>query len=178
MKNFFVFLCDILEAIFIRPAYDADPQNHPMNQEPELPGIPVAPPPVSMPETTSPVPPAAPKYVWDTRAKVIHSCRVIMDEYHIGWKDKATICSVIEGESNFNIHAINHNTNGSIDYGLVQMNSQYWIGPGKYFKDVDEVYTKPEKSVRFICESFLAGRIDRWYAYTNGSYKKFLANYL
>lgn len=142
-----------------------------MNQEPAQQPQPVA-------EPAKPTPPPVAKYAWDTRPKVIHSCRVIMDEYHISWKDKALLCSVIEGESNFNIRAINHNKNGSSDYGLVQMNSQYWIGPGKYFANENEVYAKPEKSVRFLCESFLAGRLDRWYAYTNGSYKKFMPKYL
>lgn len=166
------FFAELLQNLFNRPAYECDPKDLPMNQPP------IEPPPTPPPFPVPPAVPEASAYRWDTRANIIHSCRVIMDEYHIGWNDKAKLCGVIEGESNFNIRAVHHNTNGSADYGLVQMNSRYWIGPGKLFRDVEEVFTVPEKSVRFLCESFLEGKLDRWYAYQNGSYKQFEHKYL
>lgn len=101
-----------------------------------------------------------------------------MDEYGFSWKTKAVLCSVIEGESDFNIKAVHNNTNGSSDYGLVQMNSQYWIGPGKLFRDRDEVFDNPEKSVRFLCDSFKQGKLCWWYAYKNRSYEKYMHKYL
>lgn len=115
-----------------------------------------------------------PKYLWDTVEHTRHSCRVIMDTYGFTPQIKDLLCAVIMAESGMKIRAINHNTNGSYDYGLVQMNSTYWVGKGKLFESEQEVYDHPEKSVKFICDSYKQGRLDRWYAYTNGSYKKYL----
>lgn len=97
-----------------------------------------------------------------------------MDTYKIKWTDKDLICAVIQAESNFNIKAVNKNTNGTNDYGVAQINDYFWIGEHKYFKSVEEVLNNPEKSIRFMCEMFLAGRLALWCAYTNGSFKKFL----
>lgn len=113
---------------------------------------------------------------WSNPVDVRHSIRVICDEQGLSVSDKNLICAVIQAESGFDVHAIHKNNNGSTDYGLVQMNDKYWIGNGKYFKDINEVYADPKKSVLFIIDSFKQGRLDRWYAYTNGSYKKYLTS--
>ncbi|KAM6985758.1 lysozyme C II-like [Aplochiton taeniatus] len=34
-------------------------------------------------------------------------------------------------ESSYNTDAINHNTDGSTDYGIFQINSRYWCNDGK-----------------------------------------------
>ncbi|XP_006267124.1 lysozyme C-like [Alligator mississippiensis] len=34
-------------------------------------------------------------------------------------------------ESNFNTNAINHNSDGSTDYGILQINSRWWCNDGK-----------------------------------------------
>ena len=34
-------------------------------------------------------------------------------------------------ESNYNTEAINHNTDGSTDYGIFQINSRYWCDDGR-----------------------------------------------
>ncbi|KAM9338287.1 lysozyme C-like [Symphorus nematophorus] len=36
-----------------------------------------------------------------------------------------------EGESRFNTQAINHNTDGSTDYGIFQINSRWWCNDGR-----------------------------------------------
>lgn len=115
------------------------------------------------------------KYKWGNPTEVRHSCRLIMDEYNLAWKEKDLLCAVIQAESGFNPKAINgKNTNGTKDYGLVQVNDKWWIGPGRYFASVEEVLNNPEKSVRFIVEQYKAGNLRWWCAFTNNSYKKYL----
>lgn len=124
--------------------------------------------------TTPPKPITVIKYQWDTRNSAKHSCRLIMDEHGLAWKEKDLLCAVIEAESGFKINAVNHNTDGTSDYGICQINTRYWIGPGKYFSSKEEVFEKPEKSVRFMCEKYRAGHLHYWAAYQNKSYLKFL----
>ena len=112
--------------------------------------------------------------MWDTVANTRHSCRVIMDTYGFLPKVKDLLCAVIMSESGMNIRAINHNKNGSYDYGLVQVNSTYWVGKGKYFESEQEVYDHPEKSVKFLCDSYNEGKLNRWYGYTNKSYLRYM----
>lgn len=127
-----------------------------------------------------PVPPApvveAPKskFAWDTKENARHSCRVVMDEYSLQWVEKDLLCAVIEAESGFNTRAVNKNKNGTADYGIVQLNDKYWIGPGKLFPSIEEVFTYPEQSVRFMVESFQQGHLNRWAAYNNKSYVAYL----
>ena len=118
--------------------------------------------------------PQAP-YDWSSPAAARHSCRVIMDEYNLRWSEKDLLCAVIQGESGFDIHAVGKpNYDGSQDYGIVQMNSKFWIGEGKLFKNPQEVFDDPPKSVRFMVDSYKEGHLKWWIAYKNGSYKKFL----
>lgn len=136
------------------------------------------------PETEEPpaTEPPKPKYVWSNRPSVIHSCRVIMDEHGLKWQDKATLCAVIKAESNFNTQAVNNNfVNGKIassDWGICQINDFWWIGDSKYFKSVEEVLNYPEKSVDFMCKMYTAGKLGLWCAHKNGSYKKYVQEFL
>jgi hypothetical protein len=111
--------------------------------------------------------------LWDTPEQARHSARVIMDEYGLSWATKNLLCAIIKAESGFNIHAVNHNPHSS-DFGIVQMNDRLWIGPGKYFSSVEEVYNNPAKSVRFLVDAYIKNRLGWWMAYTNGSYRRFL----
>ena len=129
------------------------------------------------PPTTPLEPPTVPlneaKYCWEGIVAAKHSCRLIMDDFNLTWKEKNLLCAVIQAESGFNIKA-KHDNGTSADWGICQINDFWWIGEDKYFKSVEEVLNEPEKSVRFMCESFKSGHLNRWCAYTNGSYKKFL----
>lgn len=122
---------------------------------------------------------------WNSPLAVRHSIRVMCDDAGLPlvrsvnvdgkyYFPKDIITAVIHAESGFDIKAIHHNNNGSTDYGLVQMNSEYWIGPGKLFKDVQEVYNDPAKSVKFMIDSYNTGHLNRWYAYTQNAYKRYL----
>jgi hypothetical protein len=117
---------------------------------------------------------SAPELLWDNPQNVRHACRVVMDEFGLSWADKDLLCAVIQAESGLDIHAKHINTNGSIDHGLVQVNSEFWIGPGKLFSSVEEIYNNPAKSVRFMVESYKTGHLTRWYAFTNKSFLKFM----
>lgn len=145
----------------------AHPDAKPTDVVPEPPQAPPQP----QPEAPKP---EEPKYKWSTKAEARHSVRVICDEYYLTWVEKDLICAVIEAESNFNIQAVNKNSNGTVDYGICQINSHWWVGPGKLFASAEEVLTHPEESVRFMVESQQQGHLDRWSAFKNNSYKKFL----
>lgn len=137
------------------------------------------------PDTLVPDPgpaPEVPKYLWDTRANIIHSIRVLCDEYGLSWTEKADLCATIEAESNFNLKAKNQNKRGgkviSTDWGIVQINDFYHIGTGKSFPSVEYVLDNPEKCVRFMIVNFEAGKKDWWIAYKSGAYRKFVKKYL
>lgn len=121
-------------------------------------------PPITPPETL----------LWDTRNNARYSSRVIMDTFNLTWNQKDILCAVLEAESGFKINATNKNTNGSSDFGIAQINDKWWIGAGKYFASVEEVLTKPEKSIRFMCERYKEGKLTLWVAFNNGSYKRFM----
>lgn len=116
-----------------------------------------------------------PKFLWGTPEDARHSVRVMCDEAGMAVKDKNILCATIGGESGWKISAIGPvNKDGTRDYGICQINDYWWIGPGKYFASVDEVMNNPEKSVKFMIDQYKHGNIYWWYAFTNGSYKKFL----
>lgn len=124
-----------------------------------------------------------PKYFWDTAEDARHSCRVIMDEegltyaktlvdgvYH---KAKDVLCACIKQESNFNNKAVGDNGT-SKDWGIVQINDFYQIGPGKPFASVDEVVNNPDKAVRFMIKMYKAGKLGLWSSFSTGAFKKYL----
>lgn len=135
---------------------------------------------IMTPEETPTVPeppkeePKAPLYDWSTPEKARHSARVVMDTFNLTWAEKDLLCAVIMAESGFNPKAINHNKNGSTDYGLCQMNNAYWIGKGRYFDTPEEVFNFPEKSVEFMVNAYKSGKLNWWVAYKSGAYKKYL----
>ena len=90
---------------------------------------------------------------WATVQHARHNARVLMDAAGLNVHEKDLLCAVIMAESGFLVHAINHNTNGSTDYGIVQMNTGYWIGQGKYFATVQEIYDNPGKSIQFMIDA-------------------------
>lgn len=88
-----------------------------------------------------------PKYKWDTRENSRHSCRVIMDEYNLSWKEKDLLCDICQCESEFNPNAKLINNPQSIDRGLFQWNSFY-------HPDItDEMAYNPETATRLACKA-------------------------
>lgn len=126
-----------------------------------------------LPVTTESTPSEPPKLLWDTPKQAWHSVRVICDEMRLTYDQKNEICYTIWGESNFNIKAIGKpNKNGTRDYGLCQYNNgtnakgvPFWIGEGATFASVEEVMSNPEKCVRVMIKTYLAGNIRWWYGH-------------
>lgn len=115
------------------------------------------------------------KYDWSTQEKARHSVRLICDEEGLSVKDKNDLCATVGGESGWRPEAIGKvNFDGTRDYGIVQINEKYWIGKDKLFPSTDYVLNNPEVCVRWMCKQWKAGNKNWWYAYKNGSYKKFL----
>lgn len=63
----------------------------------------------------------------------IDTIRKKADEHGIS---AALIAAIIKRESNFNPHAVGHNTNGTTDYGLMQINSNTFADVGISLDDV------------------------------------------
>jgi hypothetical protein len=133
-------------------------------------------------ELPPPVTPMPAKYLWDDPVNVRHSCRVIMDEYGLTWKEKDLLCAVIQAESGFDPKAKNtKNKNGTSDWGICMFNDgknakgqAYWIGKNADFASVEEVLSDPAKCVRVMIREYKKGNLKWWAAYTNGSYLKYL----
>lgn len=133
-------------------------------------------PPVS-PETppTRPVEEPSPKYLWDTPTNARHSVRVICDEEGLDIEQKNTMCATIGAESGWTTTAIGKpNSNGTRDWGIVQLNDGLWIGQGKPFLTTDYVLTHPEECVRWMSKQWKLGHRNWWIAYKNKSYLKYM----
>lgn len=143
----------------------------------QLPPVPLqtAPEPMPPPQQPIPVPvPAAPKYLWDTKANIRHSIRLICDELELTLIEKNIICAVIQAESGFNLKVERYNTDArkSIDYGLCQYNSYWYISGGLITKD--QALNDPEFCVRLMTRRYRLGFLKDWVAYSTGLYKKYL----
>jgi len=83
------------------------------------------------------------------------------------------IMAVISAESGWNTKAVNKNTDNSIDYGLCQYNS-YW-----YIEKMDlitkwEALNDYKKCIEVMVDRYKGGNLKDWSAYKFGTYKKFL----
>jgi hypothetical protein len=119
------------------------------------------------------------KYLWDTKENARHSIRVICDEEGLTVDEKNLICAVIEAESGFLNTAKNYNRNTkgeitSTDWGIIQLNDRYHVGPKGEFKNVGYVLANPDVMVRWMIKMYRQGHINWWCAYVNGSYKRYL----
>ena len=140
-----------------------------------------------------PTPPAAPVYLWDTHDDARHSVRLICDEEGLPltptvlidgklYLEKDVVCACIEQESHFLTNPKpNQNKDPktgavwSTDYGIVQVNDHFHIGPGKDFPSVEYVIANPEACVRWMVRIMKAtGKLQPWSSYTTGAFKKYL----
>lgn len=110
-----------------------------------------------------------------------HSTRVICDEMGATIDQKNRICGIVYQESEFKKGAIGKpNKNGTIDYGIAQFNNgsirgvPLWIGKGAAFASKDEVLNDPEKCIRLMIKTCLAGHWDWWSSYSSGAYEQWL----
>lgn len=142
--------------------------------------LPPQPPQVPLP-APEPVKTAPTAYLWDTPEHAYHSVRVLCDEARLTLEQKNVICACIYQESGFKNGAINHNTDShghirSTDWGIIQINDHYHIGPGKDFPSVEYVLQRPEIVVAWMIGLFKAGKLNLWVSYSSGAYKAWLAS--
>lgn len=79
--------------------------------------------------------------------------------------DTNTALAVMYAESRCNPTAVNHNTNGTQDTGLFQLNSAYWkqtFDPEENVAEAYRIYTRWGYS------------FNAWVAYTSGAYARYL----
>jgi len=119
-----------------------------------------------------------PELKWGTQEEAIHSSRMIMDEYGLTWKEKALLCSIIMCESGFNIKATHKNDNGTTDFGIVMVNSYYWIGEDKKFPSSDYVLNNPEVCVRWMIKEYQRGNLKWWECYKQNIHQKYMPRFL
>jgi hypothetical protein len=117
-------------------------------------------------------------YKWDTTANSRHSVRVICDEMGLTLAEKNLICACIQQESNFNNKAIGRNMKDgkvlSTDWGIVQINDYWHVGPGKKWSSVQQILDNPDKAVKWMIQMYKQGLLKLWVSYTSGAYKKYL----
>lgn len=99
--------------------------------------------------------------------------------------DYKVLMATIEAESGWDTRAIGLNLNGSRDFGVCQINDEWWIGSNSkaaqsneyYFPSSDYVLNNPKECIDWMIKQWVKGRQNYWYGYKNGVYKKFLNNY-
>lgn len=80
--------------------------------------------------------------------------------------DVNLVLAIMKAESGCNPNAVNYNTNGTKDTGLMQLNSAYWkqtMDPEENIAEAYRIYTR------------WGNTFNAWCAYTNGSYLKYLS---
>jgi hypothetical protein len=84
------------------------------------------------------------------------------------------LVATIACESGFNQYAQNKNADGTVDYGICQLNSYWYIGATKVVKTPQEALNNPELCIRVMVGQFLNGRPQDWVCYSTGKYIKYL----
>lgn len=108
-----------------------------------VPNVPVEPPqPIIVP----------PKYLWDTQVNIIHSMRMIGDEFFLSVLQKDLLCDICRCESGFKLTAKLVNSPTSIDRGLFQWNNKY------HPEITDAIAYDPEKATRLACQAIKSGK--------------------
>jgi len=136
----------------------------------------------NMPENSSSVAasnPDVPNPDWTYRPYAYHNVRVICDLAGLSLAEKNLICACIRVESDFDIGAKHENkdANGNVlstDWGIVQVNDFYHIGPGKDFPDVEYVLSHPQECVQYMVNMYKHGLLKMWVSFSSGAYKQYL----
>ncbi len=97
--------------------------------------------------------------------------RIIMEKEGLAEKECDLLVAVIKSESGMNTKAINVNSDGSRDYGLIQANERWYIP--KYLTKW-EALNDTEKCVKVLIRRYREGFLKDWYGYRYNFYKKFL----
>ncbi len=128
-----------------------------------------------------------------------HNVRVLCDLAGLTFPTKQLITACIQIESNFQSYYLEdpinekalwgtpvkhqnmvHGKLSSTDWGIVQINDYWNIGPGKPFGSVQQVLSNNQSCVQFMIQMQKAGQIRLWDSYINlmaGKYLKVAAQY-
>lgn len=113
------------------------------------------------------------KFAWDNQTLARMSVREICDDEGLSVAEKNLICAVIQAESGFKIDAVNKNSDNSVDYGICQLNS-YWYIQRMKLVTKEQALGDPEFCVRLMIKRYRKGFLKDWAAFNNNSYKKYL----
>ncbi len=117
---------------------------------------------------------------WSNPHHAYHNVRVLCDRAGLSHTQKDVLCACLYQESQFLNSAIGHNRNKagqitSTDWGIVQCNDWFNIGPGKTWPSVEYVVNHPEELVNWMIHIYKnTGRLQPWASYTSGAYGKWL----
>jgi hypothetical protein len=102
--------------------------------------------------------------------------RLTCQEQGINAKDTEIIVAICYAESGMNPHAIHHNENGTTDYGILQINDFWHIGPKKDFPTSDYVLQNPQACIVWMCGLIKKNEnnFNLWSTYKSNAYKKYL----
>lgn len=154
---------------------------------PEPQNGPVSPVPAPVEEKPAPGPdPRIAELSWADPKGAYKLTRIMCDEMGLTKRQKDILCACIFQESRFMNRypngkpVINQNKkNGQVwstDYGIIQVNDYWHIGPGKTFPSVAYVMDNPDKMVRWMVrEMKRTGRLQPWSSYVSGAYKQWLS---
>ena len=105
-----------------------------------------------------PPPPPPPETIQDM-------VRRICKEEELTPEMSERLFKTIKCESDFNPKAIHKNTNGTTDYGIIQANDKWYIGPGKPIPNIDTALNNPQFCVRVMARAFKQGNARHWVCY-------------
>lgn len=137
--------------------------------------------------TPAPEPPKQPPVVplsFKIPKEAYHATRVLCDQNRLSFDEKNTICACIYQESEFynylpngkpvsNANIVNGHV-ASTDWGIVQINDYYHIGPHKDFPTVQYALDNPEQTVNWMIHMYKVGLLKQWVSYSSGAYKRWL----
>ncbi|HEX3861307.1 MAG TPA: hypothetical protein VHY35_06395 [Stellaceae bacterium] len=122
---------------------------------------------------------------WVSGPVARHNVRAICDleGLTLAQKEDVTACVYVESQFTLNATHLNyavdevtgHRYLASTDYGIVQVNDYWHIGPGKDFPSAEYVLNNPEACVRWMCRYYkIHGNLNAWVSWTSGAYKAYL----
>lgn len=121
---------------------------------------------------------------WALSMTAHHNVRALCDLMGLSYEQKQVLTACVYIESGFHVNAEHQNfkfnadgsrTLESTDYGIVQVNDYWHIGPGKEFPNVAFVLANPEACVRWMCRYYKEhGNLNAWCSFTSGAYKRVL----
>ncbi|MCK9370234.1 transglycosylase SLT domain-containing protein [Candidatus Dojkabacteria bacterium] len=114
-------------------------------------------------------------YPDELKRDLIKKTKLMCIQEEVGAMMTNEIVATIYAESGFNPYCVNRtNKDGTLDYGIIQANTHWYIGEGKPIASVDEALNNPEKCILVMIKRFKQNGANDWVAHKNGNYKNYL----